>query len=158
LLTFHQRPSDWTTPQAYTPPGQGPHPAKKVATSPNPGRPPIPSWASQGSSIGTANTSPTPGRTVSSSSGRQNSNPAAPIHLPLSDHDDERSPSRSVEIQSPQFGKLGTSGAAPGGTGSGAVAPGAVGGAGITATGQSAMEEEDLDLLYEYFPLSLEDW
>jgi len=43
-----------------------------------------------------------------------------------------------VEIQSPQFNKMMT------------------GGNGVSASGQSAMEEEDM--LYEYFPLSLEDW
>jgi hypothetical protein len=60
---------------------------------------------------------------------------SAPINLSLSD--DERSPNRSsVELQSPRAGKAqAVSGPAP---------------------GSSPPEEEDP--LYEYFPLSVDDW
>lgn len=62
-------------------------------------------------------------------------NTAAPISLSLSE--DERSPNRSsAELQSPQLGKA------------------------HPATGQNAGSSpaEEADPLYEYFPLSVDDW
>lgn len=73
--------------------------------------------------------------TFSAKSATNRQNPSAPINLSLSE--DERSPNRSsVEVSSPQQGKPHAS----------------IG----LAAGSSPPEEADP--LYEYFPLSVDDW
>ena len=66
------------------------------------------------------------------------SNPTLPINLSLSE--DERSPNRSVSDNSisPQFSKT--------------VPPA------VFPSGDSPLQNEDGEMLYEYFPLSLDDW
>ncbi|KAI0010363.1 p53-like transcription factor [Xylariaceae sp. FL0662B] len=108
--------------------GSQPPPAKRVALSPNISRPPVPAWRKEASSSKT----PTAGggHTKNASSG-----PSVPINLSLSE--DERSPnnrSGSDSLHSPRIHRAST-GHAPGG---------------------SPMEEEEE--LYEYFPLSVDDW
>ena len=116
-------------PQPYTMPNQGAHPAKRVAASPNPNRPAIPTWSAK------APQPPTPSPHVKGAPGR----PAPSVPLSLSLSEDERSPGRSsVETASPRFAK------------------GAVGGAPAVNARQSPVEE--VDMLYEYFPLSVDDW
>ncbi|KAJ9151108.1 Protein pacG [Pleurostoma richardsiae] len=109
---------------------QSPHPAKKMAlTSPSLARPPVPSWSSDQS------IKPVP----STPRGNHRSSAAAPPTLPinLSLSEDERSPNRSgSDSTSPQFAK-----AVPAGKGN-----------------PSGSPVESADLLYEYFPLSLDDW
>jgi hypothetical protein len=132
------QPTEWATPQPYVQPSQSPHPAKKMALStPTMGKPPVPSWSKD-------TTSPNKGLGLLSHSlhGYQQtphrgsiSKPSMPISLSLSD--DDRSPNRSsADLASPQLGKAGL------------------------ALGQNAGSSpaEEADPLYEYFPLSLDDW
>lgn len=123
-------------PQPYTMPNQGSHPAKRLAASPNPSRRAVPAWSSSAKaapqppapSPHAAKGGPAPGRPA----------PSVPLSLSLSE--DERSPGRSSsEAANPQFAK--------GGVGPAAAA---------VNTRQSPVEE--VDMLYEYFPLSVDDW
>ncbi|KAL7621921.1 hypothetical protein AAE478_007421 [Parahypoxylon ruwenzoriense] len=125
-------PSTWTTPSTPTPTygGHGnsqAHPAKKIALSPNPNRPPVPSWGKDSHS-GKA-------QTLGSHPKHSSSAPSVPINLSLSE--DERSPnnrSNSDSLTSPKLHRTSTSHGA----------------------GGSPIEEEEE--LYEYFPLSVDDW
>ncbi|KAH8124290.1 hypothetical protein ACSS6W_002444 [Trichoderma asperelloides] len=120
--------SEWATPQAVPQPNQSPHPAKRMALSPTVSLPPVPAWTVD---------NPTGKNPLS---GHRNSfsrppNPTAPITLSLSE--DEKSPNRSsAELQSPQLSKA------------------------YPANGQNASNSpaEEADPLYEYFPLSVDDW
>ncbi|KAI9151735.1 Protein pacG [Paramyrothecium foliicola] len=126
-------PNDWSASPAFqqTQPGASPHPAKRAAISSSVYKPPVPAWAKE-----------TPPLKAASFNGSQPQKGSAPRHgtsLPinLSLSEDERSPNRSsAELQSPQLGK-------------------SVPIAGLNA-GNSPSEEADP--LYEYFPLSVDDW
>ncbi|KAK3186233.1 hypothetical protein K4F52_004997 [Lecanicillium sp. MT-2017a] len=121
--------NEWATPQPLPQPSQSPHPAKKMAVSPTVAKPPVPSW--------NPDTSPQSkqGNVAHRGSISRQSTSGVPINLSLSE--DERSPNRSsADIQSPQLGK-----AHP------ALGPNAA----------NSPTEED-DLLYEYFPLTVDDW
>lgn len=134
-----QQPSDW----AYAGKGSSSnhhnkqHPAKKLALSPVPGRPPVPSW---GSSESMRQQPPTPTRgTMASSSSMRRPSAASTMPINLSLSEDERSPpnrSNSEVLSSPQFGKSRPATRAD--------------------SGGSPLEDEDM--LYEYFPLSVDDW
>ncbi|QPC58241.1 hypothetical protein HYE67_000472 [Fusarium culmorum] len=128
-----QQPNDWSTPLSQPlpspQPGASPHPAKRVALSPTMGRPPIPAWSSDSNSSAKA-----------ANAHHKNSiprqNPSLPISLSLSE--DERSPNRSsAELHSPNSGK------------------------GYTTSGanrENSPADEGADPLYEYFPLTVDDW
>ena len=93
-------------------------------------KPPIPGWAKDNKNSQQGRNGQHPNKPQ-----MQRQNSSAPINLSLSE--DERSPNRSsAEISSPQLGKANP----------------AVG----QVAGSSPPEEEDL--LYEYFPLSVDDW
>ena len=129
------RSDDW--PQPYTLPNQGPPPAKKLATSPNPQRPPIPPWSTDGPSARSSATGATPARPSAPRTQRNTGRPASSVPLSLSLSEDERSPGQgSTETASPQLPK-------PSATNP-------------QNPSQSPMEE--VDMLYEYFPLSVDDW
>jgi hypothetical protein len=121
---------DWGTPQPFAAQTQQ-HPAKKMAVSPSITRPPVPSWSKDSSGslkAGIPQSSKTSQRQGSTIS-------SVPINLSLSE--DERSPNiSSPDHQSPQFAKT------------------------VAATGQNPSQSplETADMLYEYFPLSLDDW
>ncbi|WXC58768.1 hypothetical protein SNK03_004668 [Fusarium graminearum] len=127
------QPNDWSTPLSQPlpspQPGASPHPAKRVALSPTMGRPPIPAWSSDSNSSAKA-----------ANAHHKNSiprqNPSLPISLSLSE--DERSPNRSsAELHSPNSGK------------------------GYTTSGanrENSPADEGADPLYEYFPLTVDDW
>lgn len=96
--------------------------------SPTMAKPPVPGWSNNAT-----NKSLNPAQMAKSVP--RNNSTTAPINLSLSE--DERSPNRSsAEISSPQMGK-------------------AYAASGLVA-GSSPPEEEDP--LYEYFPLSVDDW
>ncbi|KAI1079969.1 p53-like transcription factor [Whalleya microplaca] len=124
--------NDWATPStpAYNgPSGSQPPPAKRMALSPNISRPPVPAWNKESSSL---SKSPALGSHVKNAS---SAGPSVPINLSLSE--DERSPnnrSNSDSLQSPRLHRTSTS----------------------HGHGGSPMEEEEE--LYEYFPLSVDDW
>ncbi|CAG7562173.1 unnamed protein product [Fusarium equiseti] len=130
------QPNDWSTPQSLShplpspQPGASPHPAKRVALSPSMTRPPIPAWSSDSSNSAKAANAHNGKNSVP----RQN--PSLPINLSLSE--DERSPNRSsAELHSPNSGK------------------------GYTTSGanrENSPADEGADPLYEYFPLTVDDW
>ncbi|KAK7407939.1 hypothetical protein QQX98_009901 [Neonectria punicea] len=130
-----QQPNDWTAspsmPQPIPSPqlGQNPHPAKRMAISSNVPRPPIPAWSNE-SSNSTKHTTTQP---IRSSVPRQSA--SLPINLSLSE--DERSPNRSgSDLQSPQPGMT----------------------AAVVGQHTENSPSEDADPLYEYFPLTVDDW
>jgi hypothetical protein len=119
------------------------HPSKKLSISPNLSRPPVPSWSSKdgGTSSQSSSGHRTPHKaTFAPSKGGGSSTMAAvvstlgPINLSLSE--DERSPnnrSTSDTLQSPRLNRAGTN--------------------------QShGSPSEETEQLYEYFPLSIDDW
>ncbi|KAF4346007.1 acid phosphatase [Fusarium beomiforme] len=130
------QPNDWATPGSMThplpspQPAASPHPAKRVALSPTMTRPPIPAWSSDSNSSAKAANS----HSNKNSIPRQNT--SLPINLSLSE--DERSPNRSsTELHSPNSGK------------------------GYTTAGanrENSPADEGADPLYEYFPLTVDDW
>jgi hypothetical protein len=125
---FQSNGSEWATPQSVPQPSQSPHPAKRMALSPTVSLPPIPAWTIDNP----AGKNPPPGHRNSFS---RPPNPTVPITLSLSE--DEKSPNRSsAELQSPQLSKA------------------------YPANGQNASNSpaEEADPLYEYFPLSVDDW
>ncbi|KAK3381441.1 hypothetical protein B0H63DRAFT_204696 [Podospora didyma] len=141
-----QQSGDWPAPQQYVTPKI--HPSKKMAVSPSVARPPVPSWgfdSNGGSRSGNKFNSMSSTTSLVSKSPSASSRtavaavPTLPINLSLSE--DERSPNRSSSdsTQSPQFTKsistIGGNGQNPGGS-----------------------PLETADMLYEYFPLSLDDW
>lgn len=133
LTSSLQQGNEWTTPQAFPQPGKSPHPAKKMAISPTVQKPPVPGWSRDSNSHPRQGLDSAQGG-AKASSGKSN-NTSAPINLSLSE--DERSPNRSsAEVQSPQVGK---SNSAAG-----------------NVSASSPVEEADP--LYEYFPLSIDDW
>lgn len=117
--------------QPFPQPSQSPHPAKRLAMSPTMTKPPVPGW-SRDTNV-TANKGFNPAQMAKAAA--RNNSTTAPINLSLSE--DERSPNRSsAEVSSPQMGKAHPA-------------------AGLVA-GSSPPEDEDP--LYEYFPLSVDDW
>lgn len=126
------QPPDWANTPQQPVQQQSPHPAKRVALSSNVTRPPIPSWSSD-TNITSKNAVSASNHVPRSAASRQST--SVPINLSLSE--DERSPNQSNgELHSPQLGK----------------AHPAVG----ANSGNSPAEEADP--LYEYFPLSVDDW
>ncbi|KAJ4205549.1 NDT80 domain-containing protein [Fusarium falciforme] len=130
-----QQTNDWTTPQPLShplpspQPQASPHPAKRVALSPTMARPPIPAWSNDSNSSAKAQTT----HNTRSSASRQNT--SLPINLSLSE--DERSPNRSsAELHSPNSGKNHST----------------------TGVNREASPAEEADPLYEYFPLTVDDW
>lgn len=130
-----QQPNEWTAspsiPQPIPSPhiSQTPHPAKRVAISSSVSRPPIPAWSSEPSNL----TKPSTVQNIRGVVPRQNS--SLPINLSLSE--DERSPNRSSsDLQSPQPGKA----------------------AAVVGQNTDHSPSEDADPLYEYFPLTVDDW
>lgn len=120
--------NEWANAQPFAQLSQSPHPAKRLAMSPTMAKPPVPGWSNNAT-----NKSLNPAQMAKSVP--RNNSTTAPINLSLSE--DERSPNRSsAEISSPQMGK-------------------AYAASGLVA-GSSPPEEEDP--LYEYFPLSVDDW
>src|SRR5262245_51876289 len=103
-----------------------------ATTTPNPQRPPIPSWGRES----TSSKAGTPSSSTPPTTAKGSSRPGTPVPLNLSLSEDERSPNRnSVDAQSPQFSKTSNAGVGP---------------------SESSME--DADMLYEYFPLTVDDW
>ncbi|KAI1100094.1 p53-like transcription factor [Jackrogersella minutella] len=129
--------SSWATPPAPSYGGQAnaqAHPAKKIALSPNINRPPVPAWkeSSAGKTHTISNHIKNNNNSIISNNG---SAPSVPINLSLSE--DERSPnnrSTTDSLTSPKLHRTSTSHGA----------------------GGSPIEEEEE--LYEYFPLSVDDW
>lgn len=100
--------------------------------SPSTAKPPIPPWGGDGTQP-VKIALPTTGQAPRGSVSRQST--GAPINLSLSE--DERSPNRSsTELQSPQMGKS------------------------HPAVGQNLASSpiDEVDPLYEYFPLTVDDW
>lgn len=124
--------SSWTAPSTPAYGGQAniqAHPNKKIALSPNLSRPPVPAWGKE--SFNLNKTQPLGNHAKNNNS----SAPSVPINLSLSE--DERSPnnrSTSDSLTSPKLHRTSTSHGA----------------------GGSPIEEEEE--LYEYFPLSVDDW
>ncbi|OTA82233.1 hypothetical protein M434DRAFT_37218 [Hypoxylon sp. CO27-5] len=119
--------SSWASPSTPSYGGQ-PHPAKKIALSPNISRPPVPAWGKESSNK-------THALNNHAKNNGHNAAPSVPINLSLSE--DERSPnnrSNSDSLTSPKLHRTSTSHGAAG----------------------SPIEEEEE--LYEYFPLSVDDW
>ncbi|EJT77086.1 transcriptional regulator PacG/VIB-1 [Gaeumannomyces tritici R3-111a-1] len=130
-----QQNADWT----YNSGGNGgnPHSSKRAAVSPNPNRPPVPSWSGPSEPPHRQQQQQTASAMAMRRPSAAPPPPTLPINLSLSE--DERSPPNrsSVDsLSSPQLGKRRTaSGHNPGGS-----------------------PVESADLLYEYFPLSLDDF
>ncbi len=153
---FTQQSGEWAQP--YAPPQQSPHPAKRMALSPTQSRPPVPAWSKD-------TPSKPPTKAVAHPQGlkyqlqRPSSAAAVPLNLSLSE--DERSPSAGADpaLGSPPYSSIaGISSIALPQTApmnAASSAPGS--GAAASAAGQSDAFENG-DLLYEYFPLSLDDW
>lgn len=120
------------------------HPSKKLALSPNPPRPPVPAWSSD-TSLNTTHQQQQQHNRMQPATPLQHNNMqqrhSLPINLSLSE--DERSPnnkssSTSESLQSPLLERKMTGGALEPNPGSSPV--------------------ETAEMLYEYFPLSLDDW
>lgn len=126
-----QHASEWATPQPYREQGaaQQQPSAKRLAMSPSAmPRPPVPSWSADPAGKPLAKMSVAGGAAAPPSV-------SGTINLSLSE--DERSSNRSSsELQSPR--------AARGGA--------------FAGLGASQSPEDDEDMLYEYFPLSVDDW
>ncbi|KAL2755637.1 hypothetical protein ACRALDRAFT_1064327, partial [Sodiomyces alcalophilus JCM 7366] len=125
-----QHAGDWTTPQAYRVTNGGQPAPKRLAMSPTVARPPVPAWSAESARPTVKSSAPGP-----ATSGPHRAGTSGPINLSLSE--DERSPKMSsTDFQSPQHTK-------------------AVAVAGPTS---SQSPKDDEDMLYEYFPLSVDDW
>ena len=126
-----QQHTDWPTQTVQPIPGHSAHPAKRMAISPTIARPPVPGWQSDSTSpFKNLHNGQQPRGSAIRSNGQ-----SVPINLSLSE--DERSPNRSnTDHQSPQYTKI------------------------SQAVGRNSMSSpsEDTELLYEYFPLSVDDW
>ncbi|KAK7747339.1 hypothetical protein SLS53_001592 [Cytospora paraplurivora] len=109
---------------------QGAHPSKKLAASPNLNRPPVPPWSPEPS------VSAKPGQPSTPKSNHVQRMGASSLPINLSLSEDERSPNRSTpDSASPHLHKT------------------------IPATLRpQTSNEDDEEQLYEYFPLSLDDW
>ncbi|KAF4125596.1 NDT80 / PhoG like DNA-binding family [Geosmithia morbida] len=128
------------TPQSFPQPSQNPHPSKRMAISPTVPKPPVPSWSRESPTkpTGSKTSGAAKGRATAKNNNNNNNSHSAPINLSLSE--DERSPNRcSAEVVSPQNGRAGTT---------------AVGRQAAAASSPTESE----DPLYEYFPLSIDDW
>jgi len=157
-----QSPSDWATPYPSTTPSQQ-HATKKMAiSSPVMNRPPVPSWGSLDAPSSmhpkhAGNNKSNPPSNLKTQRSNSTTGPQPlPINLSLSE--DERSPanrsSSNDSAQSPQRTK--TSAMLLSSSASGLTGQGQSSGAGCHNPHASPMETEDM--LYEYFPLSLDDW
>ncbi|AEO58967.1 hypothetical protein MYCTH_108157 [Thermothelomyces thermophilus ATCC 42464] len=159
-----QSPSDRATPYGMNTPNPQ-HPNKKLAvTSPNVNRPPVPSWGSlEPPSSANAKQNNAGNANPNAAAVRQRSNSTTgpqPLPLSLSLSEDERSPpNRSSSNDSSQSPRLTTKASTRSSTG---------GGAGLASAGQAGSSSgahdhlggslDSDDMLYEYFPLSLDDW
>ncbi|KAF4504745.1 hypothetical protein G6O67_008154 [Ophiocordyceps sinensis] len=124
--------AEWTNHQPVPQPSQSPRPAKRMAVSPSVARPPVPPWSAD-VNPGAAKSAPASGHLHRGHNSRHST--AVPINLSLSE--DEKSPNRSsAELQSPQLSKS------------------------VPSTCQNADNSpaDDPDPLYEYFPLTVDDW
>jgi hypothetical protein len=152
LTPTQQSPSDWTTPYASSTPHPQ-HASKKLAiSSPSLNRPPVPSWgALDASPIHQKHNKPTAKPRTSSTTGPQ------PLPLNLSLSEDERSPpNRSNSNDSAQSPSLTKSSMLLSTTGTGLTGQG--GQTHLSSHNPLASPLETEDMLYEYFPLSLDDW
>ena len=138
MPTPAQQTAEWSQAQAYA---NSVHPSKKLALSPTQTRPPVPAWGPNPSDgvngMGTSNgIHPA---AMSKTVGQRSAAQTLPINLSLSE--DERSPNRSGSdsLSSPQMPKSKPLGTAPG-------------------QNQTGSPIETAEMLYEYFPLSLDDW
>ncbi|KAK1755680.1 protein pacG [Echria macrotheca] len=154
LGNIQQQSNDWpTTPNPFTTQSSSSSlpPSKKMAVSPNLSRPPVPSWDSGGST--SSRSMFVQQQQPKNNLSRANSASAATLPINLSLSEDERSPNRSSTsgdgMQSPQF-VGGMKGLGGGGQGQGASSSSHV--------GPNGSPLETADMLYEYFPLSLDDW
>ncbi|KAK5661957.1 hypothetical protein OQA88_10068 [Cercophora sp. LCS_1] len=146
LAAGTQQTGEWpTTPNPFAAPSTTSNlpPNKKIAVSPGLPRPPVPSWDTMATTNNNRKFTNPPKPSLPTSSIPRTA-ATLPINLSLSE--DERSPNKSSTsgdgIQSPQFMGMKSLGGAQ------------------TATGQNPNGSplESADLLYEYFPLSLDDW
>lgn len=146
---LQQTNSEWALAQAYPATGPQAHTTKKLALSSQPSpslaRPPIPTWSTD-SHISNLNrhssTSHTPTIAPPQKSPVARPNTTLPINLSLSE--DERSSPNNTNSDlgaSPQLTNKATASGPGGNVGVGAGSP-----------------AETAELLYEYFPLSLDDW
>ncbi|KAK3332049.1 hypothetical protein B0T19DRAFT_93376 [Cercophora scortea] len=154
-----QQSNDWATPQPFpSPTSTQQHTNKKMAVSPGLARPPVPSWASSdsiGSSSGSASRTkfPDPSTPVLSLPPKQRTNTAAPtLPISLSLSEDERSPNKSSTGGADMM-----QGSSPH---SSSKPMKAAKGGGMTQSQRQSERSplETADMLYEYFPLSLDDW
>lgn len=130
-------------------------------SSPNLNRPPVPAWGSldaasgNGKHAATATTNkPNPTPTKTQRSGSMSAPQPLPISLPLSE--DERSPpNRAGSNDSTQSPRLAKSAMLLSTRGTGLTGEGQ---SGAAAHNPLASPLETEDMLYEYFPLSLDDW
>ncbi|KJZ76923.1 hypothetical protein HIM_03800 [Hirsutella minnesotensis 3608] len=123
--------AEWANHQALSQPHQSPRPAKRMAVSPHMSKPPVPAWSVDAH---TGAKFPSAAAQAQRGHGSRHSS-AVPINLSLSE--DEPSPNRSsAELQSPQLGKA------------------------VPMAGQNMVHSpaDDPDPLYEYFPLTVDDW
>jgi len=161
-MGVQQSPSDWATPySANTPNAQ--HASKKMAmSSPTLNRPPVPSWGSlEPPSPASAKHTNTKTNTKPNTFIKQRNNSTTapqPLPISLSLSEDERSPPNrsgsNDSTQSPRLTKssmLLSSGTGLSATGQGSSSSGA-------AHNPLASPLDTDDMLYEYFPLSLDDW
>lgn len=132
--------NEWNAniPHTPTPGGYGGQPGsahanKKLAVSPSLSRPPVPTWGSNSSNPHKSSISGSGGGTGGAHPNHSGFGSSVPINLSLSE--DERSPNNrsNSDLQSPQLPKSGV----------------------VVHTGSPV---EEADLLYEYFPLSVDDW
>ncbi|KAJ2894764.1 hypothetical protein MKZ38_007249 [Zalerion maritima] len=139
LGNVQQHTNEWALAQAHNTQSAAQHSNKKLALSPRPGqghRPPIPAWSTD-PVMSTSGSRPSTSAVAPLQKSRANrQTPTLPINLSLSE-DEKSSPNQSSDMAaSPKFtSKVG---------------------AGANAGPNSPVEE--VDLLYEYFPLSLDDW
>jgi hypothetical protein len=119
------------------------HPSKKLAVSPNLTRPPVPAWSSDSSYNGIYQQQQQASQKAppATPSHHMHHRQSLPINLSLSE--DERSPnnrpnSTSDALQSPSLDRKVSTG--------------------ILEHNPNGSPLEDTEMLYEYFPLSLDDW
>jgi hypothetical protein len=117
------------------------HPSKKLALSPNLTRPPVPAWSSDPSYNTIYQQQQPPKAPPATPSHNMHQRQSLPINLSLSE--DERSPnnrsnSTSDPLQSPSLDRKVS--------------------AAVLERNPNGSPLEDAEMLYEYFPLSLDDW
>lgn len=150
---------DWASHQSYSQLSQQQHPSKKVAVSPTVSRPPVPAWSSSESITSLSGTTPT--RTSSSKNNAavpRTSVSVSTLPISLSLSEDERSPPNrdGTSTTSPQYTRAGRSGSGA----SSSIAAAAADAMGLHLPSISSQSDldDDGEMLYEYFPLSLDDW